>query len=62
MGDKAKAAAAIDGLARQLGATAQQAAATILRQASESIAARVRAMVAGVNGRPVYTIHELLEG
>jgi N-methylhydantoinase A len=62
IGDKAQAAEAIAGLARQLGQPPQQTAARILSEACDSIAAQVRRMVAEVNGKPVYTIHELLEG
>jgi N-methylhydantoinase A len=62
IGDKAKATAAIDGLAQQLKQSAQQVAEAIMQQVCENIAAKVRSMVEAVNGKPVYTIHELLEG
>lgn len=62
IGDKDKAAKAMDAIAGQLGQTREQAAQAILDGACTSIADKVRAMIAEVNGKPVYTIHELLEG
>lgn len=62
MGDQAKAAEAMAALARQLDGSPRQTAESILKQTCESIAGHVRRMVADVNGKPVYTIHELLEG
>lgn len=62
IGDKVKAAKAMDILAGQLGQTREQVAQAVLDSACNSIADKVRAMIAEVNGKPVYTIHELLEG
>ncbi len=62
IGDPAGAAAAMDDVARRLGATPRESAEAILAQVCDTIAARVRGMVADVNARPVYTIHEMLEG
>ncbi|GGC03918.1 hydantoinase/oxoprolinase [Oxalicibacterium flavum] len=62
IGDKAKATAAIDSIAAQLGQSTPQAAQAIMDLACETIAAKVRSMIAEVNSKPVYTIHEMLEG
>jgi N-methylhydantoinase A len=62
IGDKAKARAAMAAVADQLNGTPEQAAQAVLDLACETIAAKVRSMVAEVNGKPVYTIHEMLEG
>lgn len=61
-GDKAKALAAMESLATQLKKTPQETAEAVLALACEMIAAKVRNMLEEVNGKPVYTIHELLEG
>src|SRR5690606_19423481 len=62
IGDKAKATVAIDSIAAQLGQSTPQAAQAIMDLACETIAAKVRSMIAEVNSKPVYTIHEMLEG
>ncbi|WP_293779174.1 hydantoinase/oxoprolinase family protein [uncultured Oxalicibacterium sp.] len=62
IGDKAKATAAIESVAKDLGKSTEQTAQAIMDLACETIAAKVRSMVAEVNGKPVYTIHEMLEG
>jgi N-methylhydantoinase A len=62
IGDKGKAQAAITAIATALGQTPQQAAQAIMDQACATIAAKVRSMIAEVNSKPVYTIHEMLEG
>jgi N-methylhydantoinase A/oxoprolinase/acetone carboxylase beta subunit len=61
-GDKAKAAQAMADLARDLGRTPEETATAVVAQACDHIADHVRGMVAEVNAKPVYTIHELLEG
>ena len=61
-GDKAKAEAAIQSLANELGKSLEDTANAVLDVASNAIADKVNEMVAEVNGKPVYTIHELLEG
>lgn len=62
IGDKAKATAAIESVAKDLGKSTEQTAQAIMDLACETIAAKVRSMIAEVNGKPVYTIHEMLEG
>jgi N-methylhydantoinase A len=62
IGDKAKALAAMTSLAAELDQTPEQTANAIMSLACEAIAAKVRSMIAEVNSKPVYTIHEMLEG
>jgi N-methylhydantoinase A len=62
IGDKAKALAAMTSLAAELDQTPEQTANAIMGLACETIAAKVRSMIAEVNSKPVYTIHEMLEG
>ncbi|HWT71852.1 MAG TPA: hydantoinase/oxoprolinase family protein [Oxalicibacterium sp.] len=62
IGDKAKALQAMEGIANQLQQTPEQAAQAVIDNMSASIAAKVRQMIDEVNSKPVYTIHELLEG
>jgi len=62
IGDKAKATAAIEAVAKDLGQPLQQTAQAIMDLACDTIAAKTRSMIAEVNGKPVYTIHEMLEG
>jgi N-methylhydantoinase A len=61
-GDRAKALQAMEGLAAQLQQTPEQVAQAVIDSMCTSIAAKVRQMVEEVNSKPVYTIHELLEG
>jgi N-methylhydantoinase A/oxoprolinase/acetone carboxylase beta subunit len=62
IGDKAKALRAMEGLANQLQQTPQQIAQAVIDSMCASIAAKVKQMAGEVNSKPVYTIHELLEG
>lgn len=62
IGDKAKALRAMESLATTLQQTPQQVAQSIVDSMCASIAAKVRHMIREVNSKPVYTIHELLEG
>jgi N-methylhydantoinase A len=62
IGDKGKALRAMEGLAKTLQQTPEQVAKTIVDSMCASIAAKVTQMVSEVNSKPVYTIHELLEG
>lgn len=62
IGDQAKALRAMEGLAATLQQTPQQVAQAIVDTMCGRIAAKVNAMIAEVNSKPVYTIHELLEG
>jgi N-methylhydantoinase A/oxoprolinase/acetone carboxylase beta subunit len=61
-GDRVKALQAMEGLAAQLQQTPEQVAQAVIDSMCTSIAAKVRQMVEEVNSKPVYTIHELLEG
>lgn len=62
IGDKAKALRAMESLAAALKQTPEQIAQAVIDAMCASIAAKVRQMIAEVNSKPVYTIHELLEG
>lgn len=62
IGNKDKAAAAIAAVAADLGKPPKETAQAIMDLACETIAAKVRSMIAEVNAKPVYTIHEMLEG
>lgn len=61
-GDKAKALSAMESLAAQLKQKPEETARAVLHLAGEMITAKIRSMLEEVNGKPVYTIHELLEG
>jgi N-methylhydantoinase A/oxoprolinase/acetone carboxylase beta subunit len=61
-GDREKATAALAPLAEQLGMSVDQLGVATLKQVSRVIAEAVEDFVTEVNTRPVYTIHELLEG
>lgn len=61
-GDKAKAFSAMESLAAQLNRKPEETAKAVLNLAGEMITAKIRSMLEEVNGKPVYTIHELLEG
>lgn len=62
IGDQDKALRAMESLAATLQKTPQQVATMIVDQMCASIADKVQQMIAEVNSKPVYTIHELLEG
>lgn len=62
IGDKTKALRAMESLAAALKQTPEQIAQAVIDAMCASIAAKVRQMIAEVNSKPVYTIHELLEG
>lgn len=62
IGNKEKATAAIAAVAKDLGKPLQETAQAIMDLACATIAAKVRSMIAEVNSKPVYTIHEMLEG
>lgn len=61
-GDREKAFRAMESVGQQLGTSAERAATAVMAQMCEAIAGKVRAMVEEINSKPVYTIHELLEG
>ena len=62
LGDKQKAIAAISSLATQLHIDTVSAAQSILDKTVAIIADNVGKMIEAINNKPVYTIHELLEG
>ena len=49
-------------LGRELGVTVEQAARRVLGLASEKIVSAARDMIAQINGKPVYTVKEVLSG
>jgi N-methylhydantoinase A/oxoprolinase/acetone carboxylase beta subunit len=62
LGDRDQAAAALAPVAEALGVGVEMAARRVLQCLARRIAAAARDFVAEVNGKPVYTIHDLLEG
>jgi len=62
IGHKGKAMRAMELVSAEMGLTPTEAANAIVALACETIAAKVRSMIQEVNSKPVYTIHELLEG
>ncbi len=61
-GDRQKALDAITPLAQKLHMTVQDAAVAIIEKMAALISDHVREIMAEINNKPVYTIHELLEG
>ncbi|MBP7233167.1 MAG: hydantoinase/oxoprolinase family protein [Syntrophaceae bacterium] len=61
-GDHAKARDAITGIAEKLHMEVKAAAHAIVEQMAETIASHVIEILAEINNKPVYTIHELLDG
>lgn len=61
-GDKKKAQDAIDALAATLKKSVAETALDIVEKMAALIADSVRQMLVEINNKPVYTIHELLEG
>jgi len=61
-GDKQKARDSIATLARILEKTVEETALAIVEKTASLIAETVRQMLTEINNKPVYTIHELLEG
>ena len=62
LGNKQKAKDAIAPLAEKLGRTIDEAAQAIVEKTASLIACTVKNMLTEINNKPVYTIHELLEG
>ncbi len=62
IGDKAKALAAMKQLAETLGTTPEAVADQVAELACQLIVDKINAMLEEINSKPVYTIHELLEG
>ncbi len=61
-GDRQKARDAIAPLAKMLRVDVQDAAQAIVKKMAAMISDHVRQILAEINNKPVYTIHELLEG
>jgi N-methylhydantoinase A/oxoprolinase/acetone carboxylase beta subunit len=61
-GDKSMAQDALAPLAGKLGVDTKKVARAIIDQTTAAIADHVRMMLSEINNKPVYTIHELLEG
>jgi len=62
IGDKRMAEAAVEKVAESTGASVTDTARQIFETACRSIADNVTAMIEEINNKPVYTIHEILEG
>lgn len=62
IGDRQKAEASLAPIAAAIKCTVAEAARAIFRETCSMIAAHVRAFIEEINNRPVYTIHEMLEG
>ena len=62
LGSKQKALDAINSLAAQLNMDTVSMAETIMQKAAAIIADNVNLIIAEINNKPVYTIHDLLEG
>jgi N-methylhydantoinase A/oxoprolinase/acetone carboxylase beta subunit len=61
-GDKLKATAGLEPLAQALSLTVSEAAEEVFDSACRQILASAEEMVAGINRKPVYTVHELYQG
>ncbi|MBN1382878.1 MAG: hydantoinase/oxoprolinase family protein [Deltaproteobacteria bacterium] len=61
IGDRQKAAEAIDAVAKEMKSPVEETAERIVGQMCGIIASHVGQVIEDVNNRPVYTIHELLE-
>jgi N-methylhydantoinase A len=61
-GDRQKAIDGLTPIAEALGTTIEQAAETIFNKTCEDILQAANQMVRRINSKPVYTVHELLEG
>ncbi len=62
IGDRAKAALAIKEIALKMNASIMEAAETIIDHTCREIASHVTGMIKEINNKPVYTIHDMLEG
>lgn len=62
IGDKEKAEAAVAGIARKMNLPVMETAKAIYEDTCRQIAAQVTELIRRINDKPVYTIHELLEG
>jgi len=61
-GDREKAAAGLEPLAAQLGFSVRALAAEIIDVTCKQILTAARQLIYRINSKPVYTVHELLEG
>jgi len=62
IGDRAKAEEAVSEIAGKMNTTVPEAARLIFEKTCQGVASAVKAMIDEINNKPVYTIHELLEG
>lgn len=62
IGDAALARKAMEDIGRSIGTDAEEAARAVYGETCRIIAAAVTSMIEEVNNKPVYTIHEILEG
>ena len=62
VGDRERAMEALAPVAEALGTHVEEAARRVIRALARAVAAAARSFVDEVNSRPVYTIHELLDG
>jgi N-methylhydantoinase A/oxoprolinase/acetone carboxylase beta subunit len=61
-GDRERALAGIAPLAQSLGLSVEETAARIFDQACDQILSAAHEMIDRINDKPVYTVHELMEG
>jgi N-methylhydantoinase A/oxoprolinase/acetone carboxylase beta subunit len=62
IGNRLKAETSIQCIAQVMGCTVNEAAEKIFEEACQIIARNVRSVIEEINNKPVYTIHEILEG
>lgn len=60
--DKEKSFAGMESVARALGLPVEKAASDVFDCACEAILSEIKEMISGINSKPVYTIHEVMEG
>ncbi len=62
IGEKARAEAAVAEIAGKMKMSVEKAAQAIFEKTCQGVASAVTSMIEEINNKPVYTIHELLEG
>ena len=62
IGDRTKAEEAVAEIAGKMNTTVPEAARLIFEKTCQGVASAVKTMIDEINNKPVYTIHELLEG
>ena len=62
IGDREMAEAAVTRIADKMGVSVEEAARAIFERSCQKIASTVTDMITEINNKPVYTIHEILEG